>query len=440
MYARSILVTALYFICMPAYTQKTTPKKLLFEAITINDGLSQGMVTWITQDHHGFLWFATKDGLNRYDGYHFTVYRHDPSNSNSIADNYTETIFEDSKGRLWIGTRSKGLELFNRETETFQHFKKGLENDSDLEHVSSITEDKQGQIWITTENGIVVLTEHADKKSGTPVFSFRKVNHKLSHVFVAQNGTVWISEIDGSLFAVNRNRNGKETISPIPLYTLCPDKSKSAGDKNPWVFAEDTASRRLYVFMKYCILEFDEKQNVFNLVHHTEKENVFNFFACVNKKTIWLINNFRLQQFDINTSQLTFVEGATSETQKLTSDVRFVYTDRSGIIWVGTAGFGILKYNPRIEKFHHTDDESIHWMTETNDGKILVLKNGAYLNLFDKTNGSYSAVIPDSITRNSRAYNYGVVEAAMQDDDGAYWICKESLLNYDATTKNIPVI
>jgi len=89
---------------------------LLFETITINDGLSQGMVTWIMQDRYGFLWFATKGGLNRYDGYHFVVYRHDPSDPNSIADNYIETVFEDSKGRLWVGTTSQGLELFNRET------------------------------------------------------------------------------------------------------------------------------------------------------------------------------------------------------------------------------------------------------------------------------------------------------------------------------------
>jgi len=54
--------------------------------------------------------------LNRYDGYHFVVYRHDPSDPNSIADNYIETVFEDSKGRLWVGTTSQGLELFNRET------------------------------------------------------------------------------------------------------------------------------------------------------------------------------------------------------------------------------------------------------------------------------------------------------------------------------------
>ena len=128
MFVRSIFTAVLYFVWMCGYAQSASTKKLLFEAITINDGLSQGMVTSIVQDHYGFLWFATKDGLNRYDGYHFLVYRHDPSNPNSIADNYTETIFEDSKGRLWVGTRSKGLELFDRDTEAFHHFKKKTSN------------------------------------------------------------------------------------------------------------------------------------------------------------------------------------------------------------------------------------------------------------------------------------------------------------------------
>jgi len=432
---KPVLFIVFCCVCIHAYNQPAATKKLLFETITINDGLSQGMVTCIMQDHYGFLWFTTKDGLNRYDGYHFVVFRHDPSDPNSIADNYTETIFEDSKGRLWVGTRSKGLELFNRETETFQHFKKNSEDNSELEHVSSITEDKQGQIWITTDNGVLVTTGQSNAKNGTPMVSFRKINHTISHVFVARNGTVWISEIDGSLFTISRNKDGKENIDSVPLDKSYSYKPKDIGNQNPYVFAEDTINRCLFVFMRYCILKFDERKNSFNFIHYTDEENVFNFFACVNKKTIWLINNFRLQQFDINTSQLTFVKGATSETEKLTGDVRFVYADRSGIIWVGTAGFGILKYNPRIEKFHHTDNESIHWMTETNDGKILVLKNGAYFDVFDKNSGSYSAVMPDSIVRNSSAYNYGVVEAAIQDNDGTYWVCKESLLNYNAAAK-----
>src|SRR6476620_5729650 len=107
--ACTLLITLLCFGCIYTSGQTTPVKKLLFETITINDGLSQGMVNWIMQDHYGFLWFATKDGLNRYDGYRFVIYRHNPSDSSSIADNYIETIFEDSKGRLWVGTTSQGL-------------------------------------------------------------------------------------------------------------------------------------------------------------------------------------------------------------------------------------------------------------------------------------------------------------------------------------------
>ena len=80
-----VVVIALLFFTTVGATAQTIPvKKLLFETITINDGLSQGMVNCILQDRYGFMWFATKDGLNRYDGYHFIVYRHDPSNPASV--------------------------------------------------------------------------------------------------------------------------------------------------------------------------------------------------------------------------------------------------------------------------------------------------------------------------------------------------------------------
>src|SRR6185436_77063 len=115
--ASLVVVSLLFFMPVDAITQTIPVKELLFETITINDGLSQGMINCILQDRYGFMWFATKDGLNRYDGYRFVVYKHDPSDPKTIIDNFIQTLFEDSKGRLWIGTATKGLELFDREKE-----------------------------------------------------------------------------------------------------------------------------------------------------------------------------------------------------------------------------------------------------------------------------------------------------------------------------------
>lgn len=419
-----------------AVTAQNPPsKKLLFETLTINDGLSQGMVNWIMQDRYGFMWFATKDGLNRYDGYQFTVYRHDPADTSSVADNYIESVFEDAKGRLWVGTASQGLDLFNRETETFRHFKRYPKDNSPFERVSSITEDKQGRLWAATENGVVVMTEEKYAKTDLPTFTFRKINNNESRVFVAQNGTVWISELNGDLVAVRRSPVGKERTDTIPLASYCRYKKKDYGlEKYVFAFAEDTPNRKLYLFLKNCITVFDEEANAFR-IHLKTEESRYNFTSSVTNKTIWLVNTYRLQQYDVTTSRLAFVNGADPETERLTGDVRFVYTGRDGIVWVGTAGFGILKYNPRSEKFHHTGTESIRWMAETNTGKILVGKDGAYLNLFDKRSGAYEGTVPDSTVIRSAAYNYGVVEGGIQDDDGTYWICKESLVNYNAITR-----
>ncbi len=90
-----------------------------FRALTIEDGLSQGMVTRIMQDGQGFMWFATKDGLNRYDGYKFKVFRNRIDDTLTIAENYVSELKEDRHGRMWVGTSSKGLDVFLPQTEVF---------------------------------------------------------------------------------------------------------------------------------------------------------------------------------------------------------------------------------------------------------------------------------------------------------------------------------
>ena len=148
------------FLQLKTVAQETPAKYLKMEAITINNGLSQGMINSIYQDHFGFMWFGTMDGLNRYDGYHFTVYNYDAEDIYSISGNLITAIFEDSKGRLWVGTALNGLNLFDRETEHFIRFQHDNANPNSISEnkILSIREDLFGNIWVGTTHGLNKIT------------------------------------------------------------------------------------------------------------------------------------------------------------------------------------------------------------------------------------------------------------------------------------------
>src|SRR5205085_12673310 len=119
-------------------------------------GLSQNHVMSILQDSRGFMWFATRDGLNKYDGYKFTVYKNDAKDSNSISNNFISGIVEDSKGIIWIATRAGGLNRYDKEKNKFTRFKNNPKNlnslSSDL--AISLSKDSEDNLWICTEDGL----------------------------------------------------------------------------------------------------------------------------------------------------------------------------------------------------------------------------------------------------------------------------------------------
>ncbi|MFT3908133.1 MAG: two-component regulator propeller domain-containing protein [Ferruginibacter sp.] len=106
--------------CSPVFSQDSIQtESIRMRQLTVDDGLSQGFVYDGLQDKAGFLWFTTMDGLNRFDGYNFKVYKHDDDNPYSLPENTIYSIAEDEKGNLWISTINKGLYIMNRETERF---------------------------------------------------------------------------------------------------------------------------------------------------------------------------------------------------------------------------------------------------------------------------------------------------------------------------------
>jgi len=114
-----------------------------FDAVSTEQGLSQGTVRAILQDQQGFMWFATEDGLNQYDGYHFTVFKHDPDDSTSLSNDLVTALYESQNGTLWVGT-STGPDRFDRKTKIFIHYPQSPDDFGNLagEYISAIVEDK----------------------------------------------------------------------------------------------------------------------------------------------------------------------------------------------------------------------------------------------------------------------------------------------------------
>jgi two-component sensor histidine kinase/ligand-binding sensor domain-containing protein len=204
-----------------AWTAYRAPVR--FETLSIEQGLSQSSVVAILQDRKGFLWFGTDDGLNRYDGYDFRVFRNDPSDPDSIGDSKIVTLLEDSRGRLWVGTNSGGLNLFDRDREAFVRARLDQANPRSISSngVSSILEDRNGDIWVgTSGNGLNRMARSPE--SGGPL-EFDRFSHDPSNpaslggdyvnaLYEDRFGDIWVGLDNGGLNRLVRTGGPAEPV------------------------------------------------------------------------------------------------------------------------------------------------------------------------------------------------------------------------------------
>ncbi len=140
---------------------------LVFEQIFLEHGLSQSIVKSILQDKEGFIYFGTEDGLNRFDGYTFTVMRNNPDDPNSLSYNDINSICIDAEGNIWIGTFNSGLNKYNPYTKkiiTISHYDYNDTNTISHDNINSICADSSGIIWVGTDNGLNKFTPKNSEK------------------------------------------------------------------------------------------------------------------------------------------------------------------------------------------------------------------------------------------------------------------------------------
>ncbi|MEE9574419.1 MAG: two-component regulator propeller domain-containing protein, partial [Candidatus Neomarinimicrobiota bacterium] len=161
--SRNVLVLIILFLNLqlPAQNKNTTPTnfpEIKFEHLGAEQGLSKSDVFCILQDQNGFMWFGTGDGLNKYDGYKFTIYRNDPNDSLSLGNNFITALYEDHVGELWIGTLRGGLCKYDPDSDSFIRYVYDKENPNSLcgDLILSIFESEEKNqhiLWIGTRRG-----------------------------------------------------------------------------------------------------------------------------------------------------------------------------------------------------------------------------------------------------------------------------------------------
>jgi ligand-binding sensor domain-containing protein len=154
-----------------------------FSRYSIEQGLSQSNPFCIIQDKRGFIWVGTQDGLNKFDGYTFTIYR--PTPKNALSDAHIQALYEDKQGILWIGTRNGGINSFDYTTEKFTAYTasanaSGKTNAVTSNDIRAITEDAQGRLWIGSANGVFMLNRQTMRFTHFPQFTDSESKEKPS--------------------------------------------------------------------------------------------------------------------------------------------------------------------------------------------------------------------------------------------------------------------
>ena len=401
-----------------------------FERILVEQGLSQNTVNCILQDSKGFMWFGTEDGLNRYDGYNFTVYRHSPDDPHSLSDNTIRAAYEDHLGVLWIGTGGGGLNAFDRVTERFTHYRHDPKDAHSLSYdtVTAVYEDSEGALWIGTRRGL----NRFDRESGEFVrYRFRRGSYQVTAIHEDESGVLWVGTSDG--LARFDRKTGKfvhyENIS-YDVRSLSNDMVRSICQDREGVLWVGTGGGGLNRF------DWENEQFTHYLMDPGDIPGfVYNDVTSVYEDqagVLWVgTDGGGLYQFDRETEQFEVYRTVPHQSDSLSSNyVRSVYQDRQGILWIGTWDGGVNKYDWSKEKFvHYQNDPNTsnslshnHVLSifQDRDGVLWIGTGGRGLDRFDRAKGKFTHYQHNPGDPHSLSNDY--VMSIYQDIQGVIWV------------------
>jgi len=375
-----------------------------YESISTAQGLSQGMVFDILQDKEGFIWVATKNGLNRYDGYSFKIFTNDPYNAHSLSSNTILKLFEDSKGRIWAGTENAGLNIYDKQSGKFYRITHNISNAASLSGngIRSIMELPDGRIMAGTDVAglnIIELSSSFFEKNTASVITRLSLpgNTQVYGMGKDKSGIIWIGGMDGSVYRFDTSKN-----SFIKL-------------ENGSLFNNGYLNRDGSKLINSNLLLADGK-NIYPLfdINKTAAGNII----FKPKEQLW--ENHHREEYFYDVYNWETGKAIKWDDPLPVTNTRLCYPfiiDRSGVLWSGSVGYGLRKYNSagnRFKTWIPNPGASVKWIIPVKADDIF-LGDFAY---------GWSRLINDSIRKNAFGNIPGLTEVDnfIISKSGDYWI------------------
>ncbi|MBN2420163.1 MAG: response regulator [Deltaproteobacteria bacterium] len=472
------IITGLIFQASNSYS--SLPAKLKFEHITTDNGLSQSTVTSILQDRHGFMWFGTFDGLNRYDGYEFTIYRHDPNDPGSIISNQVRAIFEDNEGNLWIATfeglsrydrdkdkfinydtkngyslgkmdiwsifrdskknlwictNDQSLFLYNPEKDSSTVFKSDLNKEGAIKSnvIRQVYEDSKGHIWVATYEGGLYLFNYEnhtfmgflhqegnpDTLSGNSIYSIMEDSKGYLWFACYGNGLSYIhvSEIDNGRFtSLRHDPEDTSSLSNNNILALCEDKSGGI-----WIGTENGGLDFLQTDRKSFTHYKNNQSNPFSI----NSNSIYSIYRD-NIGDIW-IGTFSGGINLLNYSKQGFIHYENRPNSISNNSVWEFSEDKEGNIWIATDGGGLNKYNPKTEEFEYYNSTNSNLKADAvltvyvdSGDKIWIGTWSAGLNLFNRQIKSFTCFEMENSTLGNNVFDI------VEDENNHLWLATQA--------------
>jgi len=392
-----------------------------FKHIDNEDGLSGNSVLTIHQDYEGFMWFGTRYGLNKYDGYEIVNYYNIPNNTNTINSNHVNKIFEDSNNNLWVLTNN-GICKYDRLNDVFIR----VEITDDSSFLTNniwvdMLEDKQDNMYLLNPDYFVKL-----KSSKTNVAGFEIIKHvnfidnRAKCMYINKNGTLWIGTKKG-VFIFDNDKLTKYDLKlkNINVNDIYPLKNGILA------FATENSGLVLLNEINETTKVYQYNKNNNNSLINNRVRSVFQS----ENGNIWIGTREGLSIFNQITGKFqNFIHKSINSKSISDNSIKTIYGDNQGGIWLGTYAGGVDYYHKQNSKFEHVKKDFTKQNTISSDKVSYLFKDkqsilwlgteGRGLNRIDEENGT---IVPYS---NYTGY-YGAIDNIKSITEGDYpylWI------------------